>query len=138
VTFLRKSTSFHRLSDAHPSSLVEVQGEPERKQEVRVVMTSGSQGDRENCEKKVPYYCMVEMINTSAGTIEIGKNVKIGEGELLELSEAEIITEEICADSVEYSVWRSDSDSNCRQYDVDEDIDVKGGSDKVESDSVSR
>jgi sugar-specific transcriptional regulator TrmB len=84
--------SFHRLSDAHRRSLGEVQGEPERKQEVQVVTTSGSQGDRENCEKKVPFYGMVEMINTSAGTIEIGKNVKIGEGEHLELSEAEIIT----------------------------------------------
>jgi hypothetical protein len=69
---------------------------------------------------------MVEMVNTSASTKEIGKNVKIGEGEPLELSEAKIITEGICAgsgkdslkgsveDSVEDSVWCSDSDSNCK------------------------
>jgi hypothetical protein len=89
---------------------------------------------------------MVEMINTSTSTIEIGKNVKIGEGEPLELSETEIITEGICADSgqdsgkesVGDSVWHSDSDSNCRQYNADEGIDVKGGSDKVNLDSVSR
>jgi hypothetical protein len=41
---------------------------------------------------------MVEIINTSASTIEIGRNVKVGEGEPLELSEAEIVTKGIPAD----------------------------------------
>jgi len=51
-------------------------------------VTSGSQGDRENCDRR-SYYCMVEMINTSASTVDIGRNVKIGEGEPLELREAD-------------------------------------------------
>jgi len=93
--FLRESTSFHRLSDAHRSSLDEVQGVPEENGEVRVV-ASGPQGDRENCDSKGSCYCMVEMINTSASTVEIGRNVKIGEGEPLELREADI--EEIRTD----------------------------------------
>jgi hypothetical protein len=41
---------------------------------------------------------MVEMINTSASTIEIGRNVKIGEGEPLELRESEIVMGEIRGD----------------------------------------
>ena len=61
--FERIHQSFHRLSDAHRSSLDEVQGVPEENGEVRVV-TSGSQGDRENCDSRGSSYCMVEMINT--------------------------------------------------------------------------
>ena len=46
--FERINQSFHRLSDAHRSSLDEVQVVPEEKGEVRVVMTSGLLSDREN------------------------------------------------------------------------------------------
>jgi len=70
--FERIHQSFHRLSDAHRSSLDEVQGVPEENGEVRVV-TSGSQGDRENCDSRGSSYCMIEMINTSASTVEIGR-----------------------------------------------------------------
>jgi hypothetical protein len=37
------------------------------------------------------------MINTRASTVEIGRNVKIGKGEPLELREGDIVTEEIRA-----------------------------------------
>ena len=61
--FERIHQSFRRLSDAHRSSLGEVQGVPEKNREVQVV-TSESQGDRENCDSRGSSYCMVEMINT--------------------------------------------------------------------------
>ena len=68
-----ETTSFCTLSDADRSSLGEVQGVPEKNGEVRVVVTSGSQGDRENCDSRGSSYCMIEMINTSASTVEIGR-----------------------------------------------------------------
>jgi hypothetical protein len=56
---------------------------------------------------------MVEMINKSASTVEIEGNVKIGEGESLELREADIVTEEIRANCGHVSM-------DYRQCDVNE------------------
>ena len=47
-------------------------------------MTPGSLGDHVEGKDREPCYCMIEIINTSASPIEIGKNVKLGEGEPLE------------------------------------------------------
>jgi len=92
--FERTHQSFRRLSDAHRSSLDEVQGVPEEIGKVEVVMTSGLLSDREKYDSKGPCFCMVEMLNTSASTIEIGRKVKIGEGETHKLEDAGIVTEE--------------------------------------------
>jgi len=125
--------SFRRLSDAHRSSLDEVQGVPEENGEVRVV-TSGSQGDRENCNSRGSSYCMIEMINTSASTVEIERNVKIGEGEPLELREADIVTEEIRANCGRGPTNCGHVSMGCRPCDVNE----KRGDDVVEIDMVCR
>ena len=44
-------------------------------------------------------YCMLELINTSAEVIEIGKNAKLGEGEPLKISSDEIMVENVCANT---------------------------------------
>jgi len=44
-------------------------------------------------------YCMLELINTSAEVIEIGKNVKLVEGEPLKFSSDEIMIENVCANT---------------------------------------
>jgi len=48
-------------------------------------LTPGSLGDHVEGKDRDPCYCMIENINTSASPIEIGKNVKLGEGEPLEI-----------------------------------------------------
>jgi hypothetical protein len=42
------------------------------------VITSGLLSDRENCGSRGPCYFTVEMINTSASTIEVGKTCENG------------------------------------------------------------
>jgi len=95
--FVRTQQSFSRLSDAHRSSLGEGQepdrdnqGVPEKEEQVRVVMTSESCDDSEDCGNKGPGYCIVEMISTGNSVIEMGKNVKIGEVDPLKLLGKEI------------------------------------------------
>jgi hypothetical protein len=43
--------------------------------------TQRAQRDKENVENSDPRYCLMEIINTSVDTVEIGKNVKLGDGE---------------------------------------------------------
>ena len=45
---------------------------------------AGTQRAQRDKEKSDPRYCLIEVINTSVDTIEIGKNVKLGDGESLE------------------------------------------------------
>ena len=47
-----------------------------RKGEVRKVITTASPGDRDNIEIRGPCYCTIEMINTSASTVDVGKNFR--------------------------------------------------------------
>jgi hypothetical protein len=96
--FVRTCQSFCRLSNAHRSSLDEGQGVPEEKREVQTMMTSRLLGDRDKCEGRGPCYCMIEMINTGASTVEMGKNVNVGKGEPLELCEDKVVLEEDRAD----------------------------------------
>jgi hypothetical protein len=66
---------------------------------------------------------MVEMINTSGDdkyTVEIGRNVKIGEGEPLELREADIVKEEIRANCGHVSRNCGHVSMDYRQCDVNE------------------
>ena len=102
--FVRTYQCFRRLSDAHRSSLEEGQGVPEEKEEVRTVITSGLLSDRENCGSRGPCCFTVEMINTIASTVEVGKHVKMGEGEQLELGEVEVVTEENRTDYRQYDI----------------------------------
>jgi hypothetical protein len=46
--------------------------------------TQRAQRDKENIEKSDPRYCLMEIINTSVDTVQIGKNVKLRDGESLE------------------------------------------------------
>jgi len=86
-------------------------------------MISGSLSDRENYDSRGPCYFMVKMINTSVSTIDIGRNVKIGEGEPLELGEAEVVTEENLADYRQFDVnkeGKNDAEETNRVYHVSE------------------
>jgi len=110
-TFVKAGENYCRLSEAPRSSLTEskgreepngvdivsdhenqgvheekggVQGVPGREGDIRAVFTPGSPGDHVEGKDREPCYCMIEIINTSASPIEIGKNVKLGEGEPLE------------------------------------------------------
>jgi hypothetical protein len=74
---------------------------------------------------------MVEMIHTSASTIEIGRNVNIGEGEPLESSETEIVTKEIRAD------YSQSDDSKIGENDVVETNRVCQVSDTDEASMLS-
>jgi hypothetical protein len=62
----------------------ESQGAPEEKGDVRVVITPGSPGYQDGTEGREPYYCIIEMIHTSASPVELGKYVRIGDWEPLD------------------------------------------------------
>jgi len=106
VTLVRAGENYCRLSEAPQSSLTEskgkdnpdgvdhenqgvpeekggIQGVPGREGDIRAILTPGSLGDHVEGKDREPCYCMIEIINTSASPIEIGKNVKLGEGEPL-------------------------------------------------------
>jgi len=110
-TFVKAGENYCRLSEAPRSSLTEsmgrdepngvdsdsdhenqgvpeekggIQGVPGREGDIRTVLTPESLGDHVEGKDREPCYCMIEIINTSASPIEIGKNVKLGEGEPLE------------------------------------------------------
>jgi hypothetical protein len=67
---------------------------------------------------------MIEILNTSASMVELGKNVKIGEWEPLELRMDEVVVEQVRANSSEsdthdlleqnkvYSVSKTDAESS--------------------------
>jgi hypothetical protein len=109
-----KAGSEFRLSDAHRSSHCKSEGElvpnrvemmnqgvpevkrgnqglPGEDRGVWAVLTPGSPGDQDSGEDREPHYCLVEIINTSASPIEIGKNEKLGEGEPLDLRDDEVV-----------------------------------------------
>jgi hypothetical protein len=69
-----------------------IQGVPGREGDIRAVLTPGSLGDHVEGKDREPCYCMIEITNTSSSPVEIGKNVKVGEGEPLELHVEEVVT----------------------------------------------
>jgi hypothetical protein len=71
---------------------------------VRAVITPESPGDHQDSNGRAPCYCIIEMINTSASTIEIGKNVKLGDGEPLALHGGEVIGNEVRANRMNKDV----------------------------------
>jgi hypothetical protein len=73
-----------------------------KKMKGRTVMISESLIDRENSDSRGPCYCMVELINTSANIVEMGRNEKIGGGEPLKLGEAKVFTEKNRANYEQY------------------------------------
>ena len=110
--YVKTGQDYRRLSDAHRSSLIGSTGEkepegvnekshgdsgkegvsqgvPDVRGDVRAVVSPGSLDDRGNVQGAEPCYCLIEMINTSASPVELGKNVKIEEGEPLEFRRGE-------------------------------------------------
>ena len=51
--------------------------------DIRALREATSRQSEEPVASDVTGYCMLELINTSAEVIEIGKNVKLGEGKPL-------------------------------------------------------
>ena len=108
--FVKTGSEFYRLLKAPRGSLREKTGEkepggvhrekqgvPGKERGVRAVITPESLGDHDNTKDRELCYCMVEMINTSASIVEIGKNVKLGDGEPLMLRGDEVIGNEVRA-----------------------------------------
>lgn len=53
--------------------------------------------------KSYSRYCILEIINTSVDTVEMGKNVKLGDGEPLEPMEGLVTESHACVNTVEAS-----------------------------------
>jgi hypothetical protein len=70
------------------------------------VLTPRSPGDQDSSEDRESHYCIVEIMNTSASPIEIGKNEKLGEGEPLALRDDEVV------ENVVFSVSEGDDRSS--------------------------
>ena len=67
--------------------------------EIRALREAMSRQSEEPVANDITGYCMLELINTSAGVIEIGKNVKLGEGKPLKLSSDEVVRENVRANT---------------------------------------
>jgi hypothetical protein len=89
------------MSQGVPDEAGGNQGVPEENGVVRAMFTKGSPGDQRISKDRESYYCMVEVLNTSASVVQLGKNVKIVEWEPLELRVDEVVTDEVRANSSE-------------------------------------
>jgi len=119
--------SFDKLSDAHRSSQIEEtgnqepdgvsdnknQGVPEKEWDARAVLIPESADDSVEIKDREPCYCMLEIKDTGSSPVEIWKNVKLGDGQPLELRGGEVVENEIRAEVEEnFETNRSDeSDS---------------------------
>jgi hypothetical protein len=80
------------------------------------VITPGSPGDQNDTEGREPYYCIIEMINTSASPVEIGKNVRIGDWEPIDLCRSEESENGVCAGSnLDYEISNVEDSEESRE-----------------------
>jgi hypothetical protein len=61
---------------------------------------------------------MIEMVNTSASTVEIGKNVRVGDGEPLELCRDEVVETKVQANYEDRDVEDSEEYESRKQNKV--------------------
>jgi hypothetical protein len=61
------------MSQGVPDGTEGNQGVPEENGVVRAVFTPGSPGDQSLSKDREPYYCMVEILNTSASIVQLVK-----------------------------------------------------------------
>jgi len=67
-----------------------------------------SPGDSVENKDREPCYCLLEIMNTGSSPVEIGKNVKLGDGQHLELRGGEVVENEIRAVGENFETNRSD------------------------------
>ena len=105
--YVRAGNSFDRVSDVHRSSQLEDtgnqepdgvdnrnQGVPEEEWAARAVLIPELPGDSVENKDRQPCYCLLEIMNTGSSPVEIGKNVKLGDGQPLELRRDEVVENE--------------------------------------------
>jgi hypothetical protein len=64
---------------------------------IKAVRYPKSRWNKRIVADNVSCYCMIELINTSSDVLKIGKNVKLGEGDPIELLPDEADNSNVCA-----------------------------------------